>query len=251
MSLAWMMDQLASLGVGFEEATIERIFKSNMDFYLHPPPSNEGFLDSIFARKPWAQWAIKPVYVAHRPIRPWALGKIYENVTGFYILTGKRIRTPGLYHRVDPDTGRPTDVPLQDTNERVHRSVRVRLDLEGLSYGDVGLYESEALLGQNWRLAKSSIRVPDPIIPQAVWSDNRLQRPEYYPDDRKGERWIWEYVGPASVGPSRSVMVEEPLGPYERQLLRMNKGNTHPTFGHPEAEPSTSTGPEAVTAVSA
>ena len=38
------------------------------------------------------------------------------------------VRTPSLYrtHRLDPKTNKPLDAPLKNTNEKIHRSVRVR-----------------------------------------------------------------------------------------------------------------------------
>jgi hypothetical protein len=39
-------------------------------------------------------------------------------------------------------------------------------------------------------------------------------------------RWVWEYQGPDSLRPRERIMIEEPLGPYERKLLLLNKGNS-------------------------
>jgi hypothetical protein len=51
------------------------------------------------------------------------------------------------------------------------------------------------------------------------------------PDD---VRWVWEYNGPEEDAPHERIMVEEPLGPYERKLILLNKG-TLATLAH-EAE---------------
>lgn len=218
-----MMDQLASIGIGFEPTTIDKIFQRNVRYYLNPPPDNENSFSSIFSRAPTPQWAIGSVYLDHRPVRPWGLGKIYESLKGFYLLSGKRDRTPGLYHRVDPNTGRPTQTPLRDTNERIHRSARIRLELDGLGYDDVGLYRCEALLGMNWRPVWRAVDAFDPIPPQAVWNSQH-QRPYRAQKQEQRYRWVWEYVGPRETAPFRTYMVEELLGPYERQLLLLNKG---------------------------
>jgi len=66
ISLAWMMDQLASIGVAFQEDYIDRIFADNVRYYYSNPK----------------QWAIEPVYEKHKPVRPWGLGEIYESETG-------------------------------------------------------------------------------------------------------------------------------------------------------------------------
>lgn len=48
------------------------------------------------------------------------------------------------------------------------------------------------------------------------------------PNDEAGERWIWEYVGSVADAPTdvkQRIMVEEPLGPYERFLLNQVGGD--------------------------
>ena len=35
---------------------------------------------------------------------------------------------------------------------------------------------------------------------------------------------MWEYNGPAEETPPERIMVEEPLGPYERKLILLSKG---------------------------
>jgi hypothetical protein len=39
---------------------------------------------------------------------------------------------------------------------------------------------------------------------------------------------VWEYNGPAEETPPERIMVEEPLGPYERKLILLNKGELPP-----------------------
>jgi hypothetical protein len=224
ISMAWMMDQLASIGVVFKDKTIDKIFQENVSYYFDPPPKPKSFTD-IFKRKPWPQWAISSVYNEHKPVRPWGLGEIYDSETGFYHLAGKTIRTPGMYHRVDPDTALATPEFLTDTNERIHSSVRIRLDLEGLGYDDVGLYKCAALFKEGpWRLRRMRIKVRDPIPRHATW--NRFQKPEQILEEDRNVRWVWEYVGPDAYAPPETIMIEEPLGPYERQLLLLNKGKS-------------------------
>ncbi|EHL01765.1 hypothetical protein M7I_2115 [Glarea lozoyensis 74030] len=134
-----MMDQLASIGVSFLDEAIEIAYEQNAQYYVREGSSQ----NSRMSRKE-KQWAITPIYEKHRPVRPWALGKIYD----------------------------------------------------------------------------SSIKVQDPIPPNASWSAGTP------PSDRKPDdmRWIWEYCGPEDNAPKKAYMVEESLGPYERKLLLMNKG---------------------------
>lgn len=71
------MDQLASIGLSFQENFIEQIFEKTAEDYEHPPPIPKKLTD-LFSRAPDEQWAIRPVYEKHRPVRPFGLGKIIE-----------------------------------------------------------------------------------------------------------------------------------------------------------------------------
>ncbi|KAI5367831.1 hypothetical protein Slin15195_G029640 [Septoria linicola] len=61
----------------------------------------------------------------------WAMGKVYDSNTFPQFLTGSKVRTPGLYQKMDYNTGKNTGVPLKITNECIHSSVRARMDLAG------------------------------------------------------------------------------------------------------------------------
>lgn len=257
------MDQLASIGVEFDEATITRIFtRLQSDYYQlasaqekakRPPPpttsedpiagddepgaSSAGCCGAFGKILPSVrEWAMSPIYTDNAPVRPWGLGAILGSEGGFYKLAGLSVRTPGMYKKVDPQTGRATSVYLEDTNERIHSSVRVRLALQGLGLNDHGLWKAPALKG-HWRLKKTTEPIVDPI-PASVqtWEpysaanvDKNIQeaitqqRPLSAAANR-GYRWVWEYHGPLKHEPPWPVMVEEPLGPYERQLLRLSGG---------------------------
>ncbi|KAI9735320.1 MAG: hypothetical protein M1818_006515 [Claussenomyces sp. TS43310] len=225
VTLAWMMDQLASIGLEFQDETIDYIFEENRRYYLNPPRQKSS---KPFSKKPWKEWAIPEIYEKHNPVRPWGLGKIYESETGFYHLTGRVIRTPGQYKRVDPHSGLPTNMPMTGTNERIHSSVRIRLELEGLDVDDIGLYKCQSLLEKGpWELSQVRMTVDDPIHRDADWGG--LPAANAPPED-DGLRWIWEYVGPEKSRPSIEYMVEEKLGPYERRLLLLNKGMLPPVL---------------------
>ncbi|KAK5082886.1 hypothetical protein LTR05_006767 [Lithohypha guttulata] len=77
--------------------------------------------------------------------RKWAFGEIYRSLKGAYSLTGRRVRTPGAYQRVDPMNGQPTGKKLKNTNEYIHASVRARLGLRGPGPQDRGEYNPPAL----------------------------------------------------------------------------------------------------------
>jgi hypothetical protein len=206
------MDQLASIGVEFQDETIERVFNENRRYYEHR------------AKEPPIPWAIPEIYNKHKPVRPWGLGKIYNSVTGFYRFAGRITRTPGQYKRSDPDTGLPTDIPMTHTNERIHSSVRIRIELGGLGLDDKGLYDCPALLGKGlWRLRQTRIKVYDPIPRNADWGARPVANGvATAPEDSL--RWVWQWDGPREAAPHIRTMIEENLGPYERRLLLLNTG---------------------------
>lgn len=281
-----MMDQLASIGVEFDEKTISRIFTRLVRNYhdmagelkaSSPPPitsgdpvasGNEPDADTgaccglLKKLKPKImpkieQWAMSPIYEANDPVRPWSLGAILGSEGFMFKMVGYNLRTPGIYKTVDPDTGGVTGTFLQDTNERVHSSVRVRLALKGLGLNDTSIWNVPALKG-NWRLRKTTEVFSDPIphstrtwepsedvgaaaiaadgdaVANATVTSGRdagrmvdmtaeQQRPLSVAEKRP-YRWVWEYCGPKKGAPPQRLMVEEPLGPFERQLLRLSGG---------------------------
>lgn len=203
-----MMDQLASIGIAFEEDTIDRIFKENVCYYFDQDQQSKPKSPSSKHKR--REWAIPSIYDEHKPVRPWALGEIVQSETGIYHLAGSTTRTPGLYRRMDCETGQPTDEFLANTNERIHRSVRIRLSLEGLGYDDEGRYKCRALLKKG------------------PWLLERLRMVSHdvdgYPEQSSEYRWGWVYDGPKEDAPPKLIMMEESLGPYERRLLHLNKG---------------------------
>lgn len=284
LSLAWMMDQLASVGVEFDEATIERVFtrlqhtytdlaeKGEMRIPHAPKPitSDDSIADSdepehdsgpfcgLFSiLSTEKHWAVEPICETNVPFRPWGLGAISGSEGAMYKFAGYDMRTPGMYKKPDLMNGQATKVFLEDTHERIHSSVRVRLAVKGLGLNDRRVWEAPALKGR-WRLRKTTEQFTDPIPdtvttwePLAaiagmskttgIWSavdidstdptsavamvQNAVegQRPLAAKHGRH-YRWVWEYCGPEREAPPNRVMVEEPLGPYERQLLRLASG---------------------------
>jgi hypothetical protein len=228
-----MMDQLASIGVAFHEDFIEHIFDQNSQYYLNQPKQPTTNLLSLFSRRPTNEWAVTPVYEEHKPVRPFGFGEVYNSETGFYVIAGKIFRSPGLYMRVDPDTGTPTNIPMTNTNERIHPCVRIRFELGGLGLDDMGLYKTPALLKNGpWVRKQVANGVQDPIPWNASWG------PEAPAADAPpgGLRWVWEYAGPEHRAPTVRTLVEENLGPYQRKLLLLTKDKDifHRVVGSPD-----------------
>ncbi|KAF2196924.1 hypothetical protein GQ43DRAFT_444688 [Delitschia confertaspora ATCC 74209] len=104
---------------------------------------------------------------SHQDIRPWSFGEIYNSASGVYGLGGGKTRTPGMYHAVDPFTGRTTTRPLRATNEYIHPSARTRLRLAGPGVDDKGLYECRALT-DNYKLVVDYTN-RDGTAPDVFW----------------------------------------------------------------------------------
>ncbi|KAL8732945.1 MAG: hypothetical protein Q9181_003751 [Wetmoreana brouardii] len=126
--------------------------------------------------------------------RPWSFGKIYNSLTGVYLLDGSVTRTPGMYCKVDPTTGRATSKSLRQTNEYIHPSARTRLELDGPGKDDRGAYEGRAL--DPYKL-KYEDNPQNGTRPLAVWVSRSKRK-----------------------GAPRKELPESPLWDKERQLLK-------------------------------
>ncbi|KJZ72151.1 hypothetical protein HIM_08416 [Hirsutella minnesotensis 3608] len=210
-TLAWMMDQMASVGVEFDVRSLDRVIQQSFDFYhkSHTQEKQAG-------RRKQKRWAAKPIFEENQPLRPWALGAIRKASNVLFKLSGEVTRTPGMYKQVDPKTKLEINSFLQDTNESVHSSVRVRLACEGLGLDDKCVWDCPAL--SDWRLK----RIP---LTRDASSQGSTLRDELVRDLE--ERWMWKYIGSepdAPADPGQRVMLEEPLGSYERHLLERSGG---------------------------
>ncbi|GAW24819.1 hypothetical protein ANO14919_144130 [Xylariales sp. No.14919] len=242
-TLAWMMDQLSSVGCEFRLNALERAFKTTMKYYTDQEPER-----ALHAGKHKSlNWAEKYIYESNKPIRPWALQSIQSATGPLYNLLGGVPRAPGLYKKINPKNGRPLPEYLQDTNERIHSSVRVRLACEGLGLNDSGVWFCPSLL-RYWRPQRVPQQFFDPVSRAAEWGPaSSSGQPETEPDQitrttranaasaessqilsqDPSERWVWEYIGPESTAPIIRMMVEENLGPYEQRLLKLTAGKVH------------------------
>lgn len=206
ITLAWMMDQLSSIGVTFNEDVVDQIFTETKCYYESQPTKT---------------FASKDITSTYSPVRPYGLGKITESQSIWWKIAGTSIRAPGFNMRADPDTGEPQKppIPLQGTNERIHPSVRVRLQGEGLGPDDKGKYKCPALApGDLWRYVRTKSDLYDPVAYASSWDDANG-------GTQKGaERWVWEYCGPEDKAPVQRTLVEENIGSIERRLLELDKG---------------------------
>ena len=201
-----MMDQMASVGVEFDRTSLDRIIQQSDDFYLDLDAQGGARKD----RRRIQQWAVDAVYDRNQPIRPWALGEMQKDSSVLFRLSGESARTPGVYRQVDPKTKLDKGKFLQETNESVHSSVRVRLACEGLGLNDRSVWRCEALA--DWRLKRVT------LVRDVTYEANG----NLYRREEAEERWMWKYVGDEGLAPgdsSQRTMWEAPLGYYEQYLL--------------------------------
>ena len=178
ITLAWMMSQVEAF-LDFDEEYVGMQYDDTKDHY-----KKNG-------EKP----------------RPWSFGKIYRSMIGIYLLGGRTTRTPGRYDAIDPVTGRPTDVRLQNTCEYVHPSARTRIKLHGPGVEDEGDYDGHPL--DDYKL-----RFPEEGSRTAVWSPRR--------------------------GTDGIILPESPLYKTERDLLAEDPKMYDYVFGTTQAEPQQS-----------
>ena len=232
------MDQMASVGVEFDQKSLDRIFKQSAEFY-QSQVANEK--DAKTRKKKRLEWAVSAIYDSNHPQRSWGLGSINKNTSLFYWFAGQITRSPGLYKKTDPKTDLDSKFFLEDTNERIHATVRIRLACKGLGLGDKALWDCSAL--KNWTLKKMTDVYDDPVPRHPGWEpplpESQISEETNGANGANGgpkQRWVWEYSGPQKYAPtaeSQRILVEEPLGPYERYYLRV-AGGTPNVFEYAE-----------------
>jgi len=136
----WFPGVHSNIGGGYDDQELANITLSWMMSRLEPfldfrPDFLVSQLDA--QRDYYKETSQKP--------RWWSFGEIYNSLKGAYSFTGRRIRTPGCYQRVDPNSGRPVGKRLKNTNEYIHASVRARVGLRGPGIQDRGDYNPAAL----------------------------------------------------------------------------------------------------------
>jgi hypothetical protein len=116
------------------------------------------------------------------PVRPWALGRIDDSLTGIYNLTGRLARHPSTYYETDPINGKLTTTPCRLTQEHVHSSVRLRIGLHGKGLDDKGRYDPEALKG--WKCKGVTGHEADIYWEREMSEDTDEDQPKRMPEDK-------------------------------------------------------------------
>lgn len=222
ITLAWMMDQLSG------------------NTTKHP----NGFKHREWIKfdEDYTQLDEKPKLAAKErekdaPYLGWGMGYVYESMYFPQSILGKRVRGPGRYHRMDYDTGKPTNKMLEGTNEYIHSSVRARVDLRGravendwaqLFPNGVNFYPVIAnwfrsLLGRKPQIYQPTAK-NEPLHGWKLNDGHKSHDPpnmdiEMNPEDLTEITWEYKSTGPSS---SR-VMKEDGMGPFELKLLQKDE----------------------------
>lgn len=96
-----------------------------------------------------------------------------------------------MYHKLSSYNGKELPDYLEDTNEQIHPSVRIRLAVGGLGYDDKQQWNASALTDAGWELNK-----------------------------RTDGKWVWVYEGPEGL--PQKVLEESELGFYEKRMLELS-----------------------------
>ncbi|KAG8160121.1 hypothetical protein KVR01_009657 [Diaporthe batatas] len=189
ISLAWICDQLSTLGVEFSARRLMRTFVDGLRYnaahpypYIPPPTSlipSFVWKSLLQHRRPSPKpWASSPALCPppakdqtidtencpgkeHHPDgspqqlwevghpRPWGLGQTRYPESKLQLATGTIVRHPGCFTRADPDSNADTDDPLTNTDERIHSCVRLRLVCGGMDMDDRGAWPCSSLLRED------------------------------------------------------------------------------------------------------
>ncbi|KAF6824624.1 hypothetical protein CMUS01_10151 [Colletotrichum musicola] len=135
IALAWMADQLTSIGVEFSTPEMKRIFH---------------LLEPGVAPRPWSSGRISsPSASSAIPDRAYnALWYPWRRLTGGNPVAGAR--TPGSYRE---DGGRQ---PIREPNELVHPCARVRYLYGGMGLDDEGEWDCGALTRNGFQLVRTA-----------------------------------------------------------------------------------------------
>lgn len=129
------------------------------------------------------------------PLPRWGCGPIYSPSSWWKII-GSFTRTPDLYHRTNYTTGMSLPEMLENTEERVHASVRARMKFGGKNADGSTTYKSPAL--KNWAMQTVKGVKTDPAPAHTLVE--------------------WVYTGKSKDGLGK-IMIEDVLGDFELQLM--------------------------------
>ncbi|SPN99730.1 uncharacterized protein DNG_02581 [Cephalotrichum gorgonifer] len=227
IALAWMADQLTSVGVEFGRPEMQRIFYD---------------VNSEAQSRPWGMGKI------HNPSGATSIpDRVYDALPWRYF-TGKQTpaRTPGLY------THDGADDPLLNTKESVHPSVRIRYLYDGKGLDDEPQWPCRALTENGYTLVKQDVssvavrpsRVPHALKPYHTVGGSLIPffddvttvqdqppvldgypAPRFVRTEQPHENDLQTMADPTTYWAWRrgdTVLPEEQLGMWERMYIKIN-----------------------------
>ena len=223
ITLAWMMDQLAGNTTahpnGFEPHDWIKFDEDYIKFWEN-------------CELDWYEKHKKDDY------RGWAMGYVYDTVYFPMSLIGTAVRGPGRYHRAFYETGKPDNKSLlEDTQERMHSSVRARIDLGGRAvepdWSQVFPNSLSILpwIKHYWHQIRGN---PPPTYqphyeggPLHGWKLDDGHNSHFDPNTeidmspigQKQVQWVYEGDQPCGT----KLMPEDKLGPFELKLLEKDQ----------------------------
>ncbi|KAJ2995896.1 hypothetical protein NUW58_g1148 [Xylaria curta] len=233
-------DTTLAFGCEFLPDALKRAFEATVKYYTNRESESArcmstcGACSQLRTQKPTV-WAEKTIYESNKPVRPWSLHFIQSATGPLYDLLGSVTRAPGMYKKINPRNGRPLPDFLEDTNERIHPSVRywrpqrVPRDF----FDSVPQTADGGPLSLN-NQPRTTSRPPDPAENTANTAAVSRESLHMLSHDLS-EPWVWIYVGPEDFAPVSRIMAEETLGPFEKQLLELAAGKV-PVYEYAERQ---------------
>ncbi|KAH6679930.1 hypothetical protein F5X68DRAFT_138696 [Plectosphaerella plurivora] len=272
ISLAWMCDQLSSIGLEFNLGRMTEVFMDVLGYSAaHPFPvvAAPSRLSSLASMLPFRRGASSPLpwgssgvcrasnlvrdLIEHNnecnhstgppeklwaTARPWALGLTRAPTGKISSLGGSTVRTPGMFMRTDSDSNTDTAQPLLNTSERIHSSVRVRLACAGLGLDDKETWRCQGLSGRKgeaplWRVQPGPTGDMKPPRPREL--DLGYPEEYLYPVAPRDGDWQWMFDRRGAIHGTGHARVPQMLSIPEEPLTGYwERYFLNLTAGHPD-----------------
>ncbi|KAF4550546.1 Alpha/beta hydrolase domain-containing protein 2 [Elsinoe fawcettii] len=235
ITLAWMMDQLS--GDELKRANSQEWHPKDWLHFDRNFIKEQKKLNDDWQKRHYAPASATKVDKAKK-IRNWGMGAIYNSLTFPHILAGSRTRRPGRTHPVTIFDYESQDRLLWNTNEKIHSSVRIRINHSGHEFetnprDSIPQKVGSFLIRGGFKLLHMLLgRTAEPYYhphihgPLTDWTlrDGFKYHDDYAfnTDERPtGQVPYWEYVGkdPLMKKGGNPVMMEDELGTHEMMLL--------------------------------
>jgi hypothetical protein len=231
----WFPGVHSNIGGSYPDADISNITLAWMISQLEDHDGgilafDHDYLDQV------QDWNTQGYIKRKEPIRPWGMGRLYDSASPNNILTAAQglnpiIRTPGEYCQIDLNTGlQDPKRPFLNTNEYIHRCVRVRIDGGGLGTEDdppnttakVVNGVTAGVMKFKEKFLNSSTPPPKPVGPPSAYNPPALSHYQLQQSDTVRMEVDHANSGPAEVywRSRNGGLPEDELGRTEIRMLR-------------------------------